>query len=783
MDLENKEPSIMVIENEEAIINDDLDILYSEVKKILNNDIFQNDFEVTNTKNNYNNIKLIIDSLNLLYLNKVLGVQENQFELQIAINQYRDIFQQPNMNGHNTILNLNGKSENCLILGDIHGDVFSIFKVVEDTLKIVNGEQLNIILLGDVFDPLHDIALGNLDKNYKNLAFYDSYLIMYYILYFKKYNNVFFHWVIGNHDTHYGFSNIIYMYLFQNCKNLLNAGKFQYLYFYLSCVLNFNNGEKTIFLSHEIKKKYDYSVPDQSNDQTLYDLEKLFLYRTTIGHLSKISSFSNYKNYLSGHEFDTDCFLDFITHNYVISVTDVKVKVHEIVEKIKSLIIQTVKEKFDKLDPNVITEIQKTTRQVKYSKAANEVVQNIIKNISKGIKKIIENLNVKDLKVEDLNFINNSVQNITSQLIEEIYKINHYSDLKDKMITILNNIVQAEDKKFNRKNRRDIITNYLKQSFDIKNPEIKMLTLDHTMSYYKVTTNTSDNLSGPYYNFRITDLNKRFLHNEKKILIPNGIINFCNYNLYFKLLKNENFEYHICCKDLTNEFMIKRCIYFYEKNKTDIKIQKSTLNFDKYTKIGGIKKNYVFNVMDSKMKSFKLYYHEEIFDLITKYLYGIPEYLYNISDDDILTIMDIICSDKFWFNIKQNQEYMFKYLDIDIRNINLDVIYKLFTFLCFFMLDVEYGDYNNDFNINVVLIYTFYCLYQNNEEFFKKYEILHTILSRLKQLEYITEENLIPYIAFSFVNARNNNNIQKIILPMMQNSLSQDTYPKMVLTS
>lgn len=783
MDLENKEPSIMVIETEEDIINDDLDILYSEVTNILNNDIFQNDFEVTKIKNNYNNIKIIIDSLNLIYLKKVLDVKENKFEFNVAINKYRDIFKPANMNLDDMVLNINSNSKNCLIFGDIHGDVFSIFKVVEDTLKIVNGEELNIILLGDVFDPLHDFALSKLDVHFKNLAFYDSYLIMYYILYFKKYKNVFFHWVIGNHDTNYGFSNIIYMYLLQNYKNLLNQDEVPYLYFYLSCELNFNKGtqtetDMTIFLSHEIKKKYVYNPPKQSNHKKLYDLKKLF-FEPKIGKLLPIPDFDGYENYLSGHEFESNDFLNFITNNYVKSITNVKDKIHPIVEKIKSLITQTLKKEFDTLDDKVKTEIKtRKSRIGKYSDDTNIAVQNIIKNIDQGIKNIIH-----DLNVEDLNVINNNLQNITSKFIEEMYEIDDYSNLENDMIMFLNNIVKTENKKIDMKNRRDIISNYLKNPKDIKNPEIKTLTLDHTMSYYKVTTSAGDNLLDTNYNFRITDLNKRFLHNEKQILIPNGIINFCNYNLYFKLLKNENFEYHICYKDLTNEFMIKRCIYFYEKNKTDIKIQKSTLNFDKYTKIGGIKKNYVFNVMDSKMKSFKLYYHDEIFNLITKYLYGIPEYLYNISDNDILTILDIISSDKVWFNIKQNQEYMFNYLDIDIRNINLDVIYKLFSFLCFFMLDVEYGDYNDDFNINVVLIYTFYCLYQNNEEFFKKYEILDSILSNLKQVESINMENLTPYIVFSFVNARNNNNIQKIILPMMQNSLSQDTYPKMVLTS
>lgn len=776
MDLE-KEPSTSVIKTEEDIINDDIGILYDEVKNILNNNIFQNDFNVTNTMNNYKNIKIIIDSLNLIYLNKVLGVEKNNFELKVAINKYRDIFKPDNMNLHNMELNINGNTENCLIFGDIHGDVFSIFKVVEDTLKIVNDTKLNIILLGDVFDPLHDHALANLDKKFKNLAFYDSYLIMYYILYFKRYKNVFFHWVIGNHDTNYGFSNIIYMYLFQNYKNLLNANKLPYLSFYLSCELNFNKDKNTktdmtIFLSHEMKKKYIYDLPDNSRNNELYDLNKLFLYRK-LGQLSSPSDFQGYSNYLSGHEFESNDFLNFITNNYKNSNTNPKVIVGEIAKTIQSLITQCVK-KIDTLDKKVIKEIKtRKSRIGKYSDDTNIAVQNIIKNIDQGIKKIIE----------DSNVIDNNVQNITSQLIEKMYEIDDYSKLEDDIITILNNLVKDENKKIDKKYQRDIITNYLKTSYDIKNPEIKTLTLDHTMSYYKVTTSAGDDLLDTNYNYRITDLNKRFLHNEKEILIPNGIINFCNYNLYFKLLKNENFEYHICCKDLTNEFMIKRCIYFYEKNKTDIKIQKSTLNFDKYTKIGGIKKNYVFNVMDSKMKSFKLYYHDEIFNLITKYLYGIPEYLYNISDNDILTILDIISSDKVWFNIKQNQEYMFNYLDIDIRNINLDVIYKLFSFLCFFMLDVEYGDYNDDFNINVVLIYTFYCLYQNNEEFFKKYEILDSILSNLKQVESINMENLTPYIVFSFVNARNNNNIQKIILPMMQNSLSQDTYPKMVLTS
>lgn len=80
------------------------------------------------------------------------------------------------------------------------------------------------------FDPLHG---GSINDTENNLAFYDSYLIMYYILYigYYFYENIFIHFVVGNHDINYGYSNLIFLYLLVNSSNIKNKEEKTFLIF------------------------------------------------------------------------------------------------------------------------------------------------------------------------------------------------------------------------------------------------------------------------------------------------------------------------------------------------------------------------------------------------------------------------------------------------------------------------------------------------------------------------------------------------------------------------
>lgn len=156
------------------------------------------------------------DKLNLL---QMLRISENKLNLIQGLRQIQQSLQGIYLGygySKGKILNnieediyIQGKN-NCLIFGDIHGDIMPILEVFKT--KGINFNNLytyDIIFLGDVYDPFNNefiIRSTTYDGNAKefnnklsNFANDDMYLTIIFVLYLA-YKGAKVFWILGNHD-------------------------------------------------------------------------------------------------------------------------------------------------------------------------------------------------------------------------------------------------------------------------------------------------------------------------------------------------------------------------------------------------------------------------------------------------------------------------------------------------------------------------------------------------------------------------------------------------------
>lgn len=157
----------------------------------------------------------------MLYLNQWLPrlISENKFNLIHWLRQRQQSLQGIYLGyGYMNGMILNNREEdiylegrnNCLIFGDIHGDIMPILEVFKTNgIDTNNLNTYDIIFLGDVYDPFNNEFIirsttyndnaEEFNNKLSNFANDDLYLTIIFVLYLA-YKGARVFWILGNHD-------------------------------------------------------------------------------------------------------------------------------------------------------------------------------------------------------------------------------------------------------------------------------------------------------------------------------------------------------------------------------------------------------------------------------------------------------------------------------------------------------------------------------------------------------------------------------------------------------
>lgn len=242
-----------------------------ESKKIFRyyiNEVLTQNFNYTSTDKS-NTLNPIIEELRK-YHQKLQGIY-------LGYGYYKN-------NTYKDDLFLENKKNNCLIFGDVHGDIFPIIKVFnEKQINFVNKTNTNyigcydIIFLGDVYDPFNNEFIirskfnstgtdkSNVTKFNKKLVEYannDLYLTIIFILYLA-YKGARVYWILGNHDINscafnpffYAMMNLLVNEFCDRTNDNLISKIQSNLFICLKLFYKFNDME--FLLEHEPSNIYD----------------------------------------------------------------------------------------------------------------------------------------------------------------------------------------------------------------------------------------------------------------------------------------------------------------------------------------------------------------------------------------------------------------------------------------------------------------------------------------------------------------------------------------------
>ena len=175
---------------------------------------FSDSITVNNKKATYNYITKALDNNNSYDYNydTIKYLRECQQHLQgiyLGYGYYRN----KTIANYNNNIFIKGKDE-CLIFGDIHGDIFPIIEIfIKNNINFDAISDYDIIFLGDVYDPFNnefilrstknqsgsEKAIKDFNNNLVKFANDDLYLTIVFVL-FLAYKGARVYWILGNHD-------------------------------------------------------------------------------------------------------------------------------------------------------------------------------------------------------------------------------------------------------------------------------------------------------------------------------------------------------------------------------------------------------------------------------------------------------------------------------------------------------------------------------------------------------------------------------------------------------